>query len=172
MTCHVPVRASVAPQRPVSAVQTITCAVEAVSAAWRARRERLWIGLVAIPLAMTATGLLNQWWTWPVLLACAWACTRSWRWLWLLSLELGFVGAMWAAVGAAALARLPNDRLLVGAIWAAFPLALAGAGATNATGTLDPRRTSRCSSDLGHTRTGPRQGRWHPGLSGRIGSPP
>ena len=106
-------------------------AVDAVRAAWRARRERLWLGLVAVPLAMIATGLVDLWSTWPVLLVCAWAFTRSWRWSWLLSLELGFVGVMWATVGATALAHLPNDRLLVGAIWTAFPLALAGAGAMN-----------------------------------------
>jgi len=88
----------------------------------------LWVGLVAIPLAELATGLAGEWWTWPVLAVCAWACTPSWSWLWLLSVELGFVGVMWAAVGTTAFAHLPNDRLLVGAIWAAFPLALVGAG--------------------------------------------
>jgi hypothetical protein len=131
MTCNAAVRSSVARQRPTSAVQTITTIVAAVKSAWQARRERLWVGLVAVPLAEIATGLRGMWWTWPGLLMCAWACTRSWRWLWLLSLELGFVGAMWAAIGATALAHLSNDRLLVGAIWTAFPLALAGAGIRN-----------------------------------------
>jgi hypothetical protein len=131
MTCHAAVRASVPRQLSASVVQTITSGVEVMKAAWRARRERLWIGLVAIPLAETATALLSMWWAWPALLFIAWACTRSWRWFWLLSLELGFVGATWAEVGAIALAHFPDDRLLVGVIWAAVPLALAGAGTTN-----------------------------------------
>ncbi len=131
MTCHAAVRGSAARQWPASAVKTITSTVNAAKSAWRARRERLWVGLVAIPLAMTATGLLDQWWTWPVLLTCAWACTRSWHWTWLLSLELGAVGTMWAMVGAHALASYPADRLLVAAIWAAVPLALAAAGLRN-----------------------------------------
>jgi hypothetical protein len=121
----------VAPQRVASTVITITRVIDSARATWSARGERLWLGLVAVPLAELATGLLDAWWTWPLLLICAWACMRSWRWLWLLSLELGFVGVMWAAVGATALAHLPNNRLLVGAIWTAFPLALAGTGARN-----------------------------------------
>ena len=72
-----------------------------------------------------------MWWMWPLLLVGAWACMRSWRWFWLLSLELGFVGATWAEVGIIALAQFPNHRLLIGVIWAAFALALAGAGAMN-----------------------------------------
>lgn len=131
MPCHAAVRGTAAPHRMASAVKTIAPVVEATQAAWSARRERLWLGLVAVPLAETATGLLDLWWTWPVLLVVAWACMRSWHWLWLLSLELGFVGAIWAAVGVSALAHFPNDRLLVGALWAAFPLALAGAGTMN-----------------------------------------
>jgi hypothetical protein len=102
-------------------------AAEVLAARWGCRRERLWIGLVAVPLAELATGLLDVWWSWPVLLVAAWAVTPSWRWCWLLSLELGFVGVMWATVGIVALAHLPDERLVVGAAWAAFPLALAGA---------------------------------------------
>lgn len=131
MTCQAAVKGSVRRQCPASALQTLISIAHAVKSAWQSRRERVWIGVVAIPLAMTATGLLNLWTTWPVLLLCASACTPSWRWLWLLSLELGVVGVMWADVGATALARLPDDRLLVGAIWTTFPIALAGAGARN-----------------------------------------
>ncbi len=131
MSGHGGVRGIVAPQRLALAVITTTHVVETVRATWCARRERLWLGLVAIPLAETATGLLDAWWTWPLLLMCAWACMRSWRWLWVRSLELGFVGVAWAAVGVTALAHFPNDRPLIGVVWAAFPLALAGAGAMN-----------------------------------------
>jgi len=65
-------------------------------------------------LAEMATGLLGMWWVWPLLLLLAWACTTSWRWLWVLSFELGLVGVMWAEVGTSALARFSNQRVLVG----------------------------------------------------------
>lgn len=133
MTCHAADEGSVAWRRAASAV-TIAFVVDAVTCAWSARRERLWLGLVAIPLALTATGLVDAWSTWPALLLCAWACTPTWRWLWVLSLELGFIGVTWAAIGVAALAHFANNRLLVGAIWTAFPLALAGAGVRNRRG--------------------------------------
>lgn len=101
---------------------------DAIKAAWRLRRERLWLGLVAVPLAEIATGLTGNWWAWPVLLAGAWACLRSWRWYWVLSLEEGGVGALWAINGANALARYPNDLVVVGVVWVSFPIALAAAG--------------------------------------------
>jgi hypothetical protein len=95
-------------------------------------QERLWLGLVAVPLAELAAGLRGALWTWPVLLVCAWAWTPSWRWLWVLALELGCVGLMWADVGIDALTRVTADqRWLVGIAWAAFPLALAGVGLMN-----------------------------------------
>lgn len=31
------------------------------------REDNLWIGVIAVPLALTA--LLGQWWTWPLMLA-------------------------------------------------------------------------------------------------------
>jgi hypothetical protein len=125
------VRGLVASQWRASIVGAITRLAATMYSTWTARTERLWVGLVAIPLAELATGLAGEWWTWPVLVVCAWTCTPSWRWLWLLSVELGFVGVMWAAVGAHALAHLPNERWVVGAIWAAFPSALAVAGLRN-----------------------------------------
>lgn len=131
MTCHATVNGSAVRRCPASAVQTITSTVHEVKTAWSARRDHLWIGVVAIPLAETATGLVGLWWTWPLLLVVAWACTPTWQWLWVLSLEFGFVGVVWAAGGVAALAHFVNNRLLVGAIWAGFPLALAGAGLMN-----------------------------------------
>src|SRR5947209_5453817 len=72
--------------------------LDALREAWRSRSERLSLALVAVPLAEVATGLTGHWWAWPVLLGGAWACTRTWRWTWLLSIELGAVGVMWATV--------------------------------------------------------------------------
>ena len=110
------------------AVRPVAPQFDAVRAAWRLRRERLWLGLVAVPLAEVATGLIGEWWAWPVLLVGAWACLRTWHWYWVLSLELGGVGVMWAMNGANALARYPDDLLVVGAVWVSFPIALAMAG--------------------------------------------
>jgi hypothetical protein len=62
---------------------------------------------------------------------CAWAWMPNWKWLWIVSLEFGVIGVMWADIGVTALAHFPHDRVLVGAMWAAFPLLLSGAGAFN-----------------------------------------
>lgn len=91
---------------------------------WAERRENAWLALVAVPLAMTATALLGQWWTWPILLADSAIATRSWRWSWLLSLELAYVGATWGFLGANALALWPGMTMLVGIVWATFPAML------------------------------------------------
>jgi hypothetical protein len=99
-----------------------------VKAEWRTRRERPWLGLVGVPLAMVAAGLIGMWWTWPVLLIDAWGYMPSWRWAWLLTLEEGFVGMQWASVGGILLAEFAGAQLLVGAIWVAFPVSLATAG--------------------------------------------
>jgi hypothetical protein len=89
--------------------------------------DNAWIGVVAVPVAMTATGLLDQWWSWPVLLIEAAISTRSQRWSWVLSLELGYVGTAWAFVGADALGSWPTLVVPIGVVWAAFPVLLAGA---------------------------------------------
>jgi hypothetical protein len=83
--------------------------------------------MVAIPLAMTATGLLDQWWSWPVLLIEAAVSTRSERWSWVLSLELAAVGTAWAFVGADSLGSCAALVVPIGVVWAAFPAVLAGA---------------------------------------------
>ena len=119
------------PVRQVDAMDWIAPGLDAVITGWQLRRERLTLALIAVPLAETASGLAGQWWTWPALLAGAWACTRNWRWTWLLSLELGAVGVMWAMVGADLLARSSANLFVVGGAWAALPLALAAAGLRN-----------------------------------------
>jgi hypothetical protein len=96
--------------------------------AWSERRDRPWLALVAVPLAMNATGLVGLWWTWPPMLLGAAACTRAWRWSWVLALQLGAIGTEWAYVGAASLVQWPTQRLAVGAIWATVAFYFAGAG--------------------------------------------
>jgi hypothetical protein len=112
-------------------IQREVITLRALGEAWHARRERGSLGLVGAPLAMVATGLVGDWWTWPLLLIGSWACTPLWRWSWMLALEEAFVGLQWAFVGTTMLAQFPGARLLVGALWMAFPLALAGVGVVN-----------------------------------------
>jgi hypothetical protein len=103
-------------------------------------QERLWLGLVAVPLAEVAAGLIGLFWIWPLLLVCAWLWTPRWQWLWVIALELGCVGVVWADVGIHALARAAADqRWLVEVVWAAFPLVLAAVG-TRSRRFFSPRR--------------------------------
>jgi hypothetical protein len=118
----------IAGARQASAAPRLRGLATAVVHRWTDRRDNGWLAVIAVPLAMTSAALVGAWWTWPMLLAGSWACGRDWRWSWLLALELGFVGWQWALDGASALANAPTDLLLIGAIWAAFPAALAVAG--------------------------------------------
>lgn len=106
-------------------------AARVLSDAWSVRRDDAWIGLVAAPLAMTASALMNDWYLWPELLVCSAVATRAWKWSWVLALEMGLAGTAWAFVGAHALAEFPAQRGLVGAVWAGFAAVLAVASAMN-----------------------------------------
>lgn len=78
-----------------------------------------WVGRVGVPLAVTAAILIGSWWALVPLAACAWLCSPgSWAWEWLISLETGLLGALWAALGAYALMMWPDHRPMIGAIWA------------------------------------------------------
>ena len=101
------------------------------AAYWRKQRravreDRLWLALVAVPLAEVATGLLGVRWLWVPLLGAAYYWTPSARWLVVLSAELGVVGYIWAAVGVKVLTISDGpQRLFASALWVTFPLALA-----------------------------------------------
>jgi hypothetical protein len=115
----------------LAVVRFVAATVVAARAVWNARRDRPWMAFSATPLAMTAGALVGLWWTWLPLLLCACIWSRAWRWSWLLTLQLGIVGAEWAYIGATALAQWPDLRIFVGLIWASIPLALAMAGIAN-----------------------------------------
>jgi hypothetical protein len=87
--------------------------------------------LVAVPLAMTATALVDDWWLWFPLVIGAASCSPAWRWTWVLSLQLGVVGTEWAYVGAVSLATWPTHRIFVGFVWGGTSLALAVVGLFN-----------------------------------------
>lgn len=103
----------------------------AIARVWTGHCDHLWTSLVVIPLAMTATGLLQLWWSWPILVAAAWVWSPEWRWTWVLTLQLAFFGTEWAFTGAYALAYWPGRSVLVGAVWASAMLALAVIAALN-----------------------------------------
>jgi hypothetical protein len=99
----------------------------AIGDSWSRRQSRPWLALIAVPLAMNVSGMMQLWWLWTPLLVGAAACTRPWRWSLALSFQLGVFGTEWAYVGATALAMWPAQRQFVGLIWASVALCLSGA---------------------------------------------
>jgi hypothetical protein len=127
MAAHGSAQHSGAELRPLHIGHRIRRMSAATAYEWVRYEDTPWIGFVAVPAAMMATGLLDQWWSWPILLVEAAVSTRSERWSWVLTLELGYVGTAWAFVGADALGSWPTFVLPIGVVWAAFPALLAGA---------------------------------------------
>lgn len=85
-------------------------------AAGRTARPRL--GMLGIPLAITASLLNQSWWCLPGLTLCAWWwAPRNRGWEWIVAVGRGLIGAEWALVGSNALARSPSDVWLAGAFW-------------------------------------------------------
>lgn len=92
------------------------------------RRPRPWLAMVAVPLAMNASGLMDAWWTWPALIVCAWWWSeRTYRWAWVVAIEAGALGTGWAYAGAYNLGQSPQHRVLVAAVWLGYALVLAAA---------------------------------------------
>jgi hypothetical protein len=97
------------------------------------RRERPWLTLVAVPLALAATmdvavvlngGAVFLSWA-PLILAAWWWAPRSAPRAWLLAIEAGVLGVQWSLLGASALAAWPNSRMTTGAVWAGSAAVLA-----------------------------------------------
>jgi hypothetical protein len=117
--------------RAHDSVSHVERTVDALHTSWIQRRDRPWLALVAVPLAMNASGLMQLWWLWIPLLLGAAACTPAWRWSWALTLQLAIVGTEWAYVGATSLAQWPAQRAVVAATWVYVALLLAGAANLN-----------------------------------------
>jgi hypothetical protein len=84
--------------------------------------------MVAVPLAMVASMMVFLWWCWPPLIVVAWwFADRRWRWTWIVAVEAGVDGTLWAYTGATALGYFVEARLLVAAIWIGFALLLLAA---------------------------------------------
>lgn len=106
----------------------VACLAHQVRVAWATRPSRPWLSVLAAPLAMTAASLSGQWWAWALLIPTTVGWSPRERWVWVLAIQEGIVGAQWAYVGAASWAAFPTQHPLVALLWVAFPAALATTG--------------------------------------------
>jgi len=111
------------------AAQRMGCLARALLAK---RQDRLWLSLVAAPLAMTAVALqLELWLLIPIAVACWWWASSESQWLWLLGIMEGCFGIVWAYLGAYLLAEFPHNQIAVGAGWICYALVVALSGGVN-----------------------------------------
>ncbi len=88
--------------------------------------------MTAVPLAMVACDLLQLWGLFIPLCCCAWwYADRKWRWTWVVAVESGAFGTLWAYSFAVALSQFATHRLLVGAVWVSLAAALAAVSLVN-----------------------------------------
>ena len=96
------------------------------------RQDRLWLSLVAVPLAMITAALqFGLWLLIPIAVACWWWASSESQWLWLLGLVEGCFGIMWSYLGVTLLTEFPHNQVPVGAGWAAYALLVAVGGGVN-----------------------------------------
>jgi hypothetical protein len=83
-----------------------------------ARQPRARLGLLGVPLAITASLMAGVWWTALPLALCAWWWSpRNAGWEWVGAVGRGLVGAEWAFIGSSAIVSFPHDLPIVGALW-------------------------------------------------------
>lgn len=83
-----------------------------------ARQTRARLGLLGVPLAITASLMAGVWWTLLPLALCAWWWTPRHTGLeWVGAVGRGLVGAEWGFIGSNAIVTFPHDVLIVGALW-------------------------------------------------------
>jgi hypothetical protein len=91
------------------------------------RRTQARLALTGVPLAVAASLMAGAWFLLPLLAACAWWWAPStYGWEWLEAVGRGVLTTEWAFLGAGALATFPGERLAIGAVWIALPLAFVG----------------------------------------------
>jgi hypothetical protein len=96
------------------------------------RQDRLWLSMVAVPLAITAAALLSQFWLLvPLAVLCCWWGSVEWCWAWLVGVMEACWGVQWSLIGIYGLQDFPRHRLLVGVLWFAYAGAVAAVGALN-----------------------------------------
>jgi hypothetical protein len=91
-----------------------------------ARRTRAHLGMLTVPLAITASLITGLWWTVLPLTVCAWWwAPQHTGWEWLGAVGRGLIGAEWVLVGSSALAAFPSSRTVVETSWVLSILILA-----------------------------------------------
>jgi hypothetical protein len=112
-----------------------------------ARQTRARLGLLGVPLAITASLMAGVWWAVLPLTLCAWWWSpRYTGWEWIGGVGRGLVGAEWAFIGCNAIVTFPHDMFIVGTLWSL------GAGLLGLCGSEAVRQRSR------HVRGDTRQG--------------
>ena len=103
-------------------------AASSLGTAIAGRRPLPLLAMTGVPLVVTASLVVDLWWSLAPLAVCAWWwAPRQWPWAWAMAVQIGVVGGAWASIGADALRAWPGSRLTVGAVW------LGSAGALAAT---------------------------------------
>lgn len=114
--------ASFAVQRALTSARTLAAK----------RRDRPWLALVALPLAMTAAMCSLQLWLLPPLVLLCWYWgSEAGGWVWFLGIQEACFSVVWVFLGAATLAAFPQDRILVGIGWIAYAGIVLAAGCVN-----------------------------------------
>ena len=102
-----------------------------------ARRDRPYLCLVALPLAILAVTLAGSehpavlWLLVPLAALTWWWGSTEWPWTWLLGVMEACYGVQWGVIGTYCLAAFPHARILVGVLWAAYALGVAGVAHLN-----------------------------------------
>jgi hypothetical protein len=90
------------------------------------RRTRARLGMLTVPLAITASLITGQWWAVLPLCVCAWWWVpQHTGWEWLGAVGRGLIGAEWVLIGSSALAAFPTARTVVEVSWVLSVLILA-----------------------------------------------
>jgi hypothetical protein len=102
-----------------------------------ARQDRPLLSLVVCPLAILAVTLTGSestavlWLLVPLAAVTWWWGSTEWPWTWVLGVMEACHGIQWGVIGTYCLAAFPHDRILVGILWAAYALGVAGVAHVN-----------------------------------------
>lgn len=97
-----------------------------------ARRDRPWLALVVVPIAIVgAVVTLHLLWVVPLVALMWWCGSSETPWVWILGIVESAWGVQWAALGLMGLITWPQHRALISVLWIAYALLVAGVGAVN-----------------------------------------
>jgi hypothetical protein len=90
------------------------------------RTARPLTAMIVCPLAVIPLSLYGVWFLVGLcFVASWWWADRAWRWTWLVSVECGAFGSVWAYTFSDALSRFDGARIVTGTIWAGASLLMA-----------------------------------------------